>query len=365
MRRRVGRKDKVLVVEDRGGQDGKGDGSRVGWFCAYTPLEPIIACGFEPQKLLGSGNGTEAADGILQANLCPYVRACLEQGLSGDAPSALVFAGCCDSMRRLKDAWERYCRPRFTYMLDLPRGSGPRELELFTMSVKGLIAGLEELSGHPMSAVSLKEAIFRRSRADSRLAEISAMAAGGGLSGSSLNEAFVRAQTMSHADTRETSLPSGAESSPGAKPVVLSGNISRDGRLVRLVEECGGHVAALDLCSGARFLTWTDGLPDLDGMGVEDLVFLLAVRYLDKTPCPRMSDHSRRDGSLLELVKETGAGGVIHVPLMFCDPCLYDLPRLQHRLREAGVPGLVLQSDYQDENLGGLRTRIEAFLEMI
>ena len=78
-----------------------------------------------------------------------------------------------------------------------------------------------------------------------------------------------------------------------------------------------------------------------------------------------MLTHDERLDNLVDLARESGARGVVFVPLMFCDPFLYELPRLKSRLEAAGLPGLFLESDFRDENIGQLRTRVEAFMEML
>ncbi|MDR1977921.1 MAG: 2-hydroxyacyl-CoA dehydratase family protein [Synergistaceae bacterium] len=55
----------------------------------------------------------------------------------------------------------------------------------------------------------------------------------------------------------------------------------------------------------------------------------------------------------------------IDINLKFCT--LYDIEgyQIERALREAGIPGLGLETDYTDEDAGQLRTRVGAFLEML
>ena len=73
----------------------------------------------------------------------------------------------------------------------------------------------------------------------------------------------------------------------------------------------------------------------------------------------------RRFEYLKELVESSGAAGVIYSTVKFCDSHLYDLPLLDKDLRQAGIPFLWLENDYEWTGLGQLRTRVEAFLEML
>jgi len=57
--------------------------------------------------------------------------------------------------------------------------------------------------------------------------------------------------------------------------------------------------------------------------------------------------------------------GVIFYTLKFCDPFLYDVPVLKSELSVRGIPGLVLEGDYTPGTMGRVKTRIQAFVEML
>lgn len=350
-----------------------------GYLCAYTPVEILLAAGFEPVRLFGLPGETERADAVLSSTLCPYVRACMEEGLQGGAPDTVLFAGCCDSMRRLYDAWTYYCGPGFTHLIEVPRDTGQYSLSVFESSIWDLIGRLEEHTGTPITAAAIVEAIEIRRGDDSVVAGLTDLlrqtcARDASLVYESFKDAQVDSPKESPRDAGDTGVlisggsggGTGREGSVRGKPVMVTGNVLQSGKLIGLIEECGGRVSCLDLCSAERFPTWGPedervSLPaDLDG-----LVRLLAKTYLDRVPCPRMLDRGRRYEAVLRSAEESGAAGVIYLPLMFCDPFLYDLPGLKYRLDSSGIPGLVMESDYRDENPGQLRTRIEAFLEML
>ncbi|OGO30900.1 MAG: hypothetical protein A2Z29_01465 [Chloroflexi bacterium RBG_16_56_11] len=78
-----------------------------------------------------------------------------------------------------------------------------------------------------------------------------------------------------------------------------------------------------------------------------------------------MKDNQRRFDHVFRLIEEFRAEGVIFYTLKFCDPFLYDLPQLKEQLAGRGVPALVLEGDYTPGTLGRVRTRIEAFIEML
>jgi benzoyl-CoA reductase/2-hydroxyglutaryl-CoA dehydratase subunit BcrC/BadD/HgdB len=112
--------------------------------------------------------------------------------------------------------------------------------------------------------------------------------------------------------------------------ILISGSILENPRIVDLVEECGARVVGDDLCTGTR------GFRD-DVTADGDALTALARHYLGRTPCPRMKDARRRFDSVLAIIDESRAEGVIFYTLKFCDPYLYDVPLLKAELAERAV----------------------------
>jgi benzoyl-CoA reductase/2-hydroxyglutaryl-CoA dehydratase subunit BcrC/BadD/HgdB len=78
-----------------------------------------------------------------------------------------------------------------------------------------------------------------------------------------------------------------------------------------------------------------------------------------------MKDAPKRFDHVLRMIDEFRVDGVIFYTLKFCDPFLFDVPLLKERLAEKGIPTLRLEGDYTPGTLGRVRTRIEAFIEML
>ena len=68
---------------------------------------------------------------------------------------------------------------------------------------------------------------------------------------------------------------------------------------------------------------------------------------------------------IVRLAKEYQVDGVIDLNLKFCT--LYDTEGrlVERRLKEEGIPCLGLETDYTDNDAEQLRTRVEAFLELL
>jgi benzoyl-CoA reductase/2-hydroxyglutaryl-CoA dehydratase subunit BcrC/BadD/HgdB len=139
-----------------------------------------------------------------------------------------------------------------------------------------------------------------------------------------------------------------------------------DTAFVELVEGSGAHVVMDDLCTGTRFF-WDD-VPE-----TSDPLEGLARRYL-YVHCPRShvpmkdgreADLENRYGYIDGFVKDWKASGAIFYIVRFCDTCELEGPDLREYLSDKGIPVLMIEDDYSTSTIGQLRTRVQAFLEMM
>jgi benzoyl-CoA reductase/2-hydroxyglutaryl-CoA dehydratase subunit BcrC/BadD/HgdB len=141
-------------------------------------------------------------------------------------------------------------------------------------------------------------------------------------------------------------------------PVLVSGSVIDEPRVLEILEASGGRVVGDDLCTGWR------GFSPPAGEGV-DPIDRLMDRHFARFPCPSRLKAQDRAPILVNLVKRTGARGVVFFLQKFCTPHLADLPVVQETLQAEGLRGLVVEMEETGINEGQLRTRLEAFLEML
>jgi benzoyl-CoA reductase/2-hydroxyglutaryl-CoA dehydratase subunit BcrC/BadD/HgdB len=143
--------------------------------------------------------------------------------------------------------------------------------------------------------------------------------------------------------------------------LLFYGCINDDVTLVRLIEECAAQVVMDDTCIGARGhlgRVIVDGGDPLAGF----------VRYyFTGFQCPRTyrGPDAQRFDYLAHAARQFRADGVVLYMLAFCDPHKLDLVDVRQYLEAAGLPCLTLEDDYTLANLESLRTRIQAFVEMV
>lgn len=134
-----------------------------------------------------------------------------------------------------------------------------------------------------------------------------------------------------------------------------------DKKLIGIIEELGGRIVGDDLWSGL--------IPHIDVDIQDSTLEAVARAYLGRTPhgaLPYLDLASdRRIKRLKELISAFKAQGVIYHTLRYCDPYTFKAKETKDILEKEGIPLLELHTEYAGSDFEAIRTRVEAFVEMI
>lgn len=343
----------------------------IGVFCTYAPAEVLHAAGCAPVRLTPAGTsaGAAGADRHLQTYACAVARGVLAAATTSrwDWLAGVVFPHTCDTMQALADVW-REARPGLAVgtLVGPVAVESPFAAAYLVAELRRFIAHLEAHGGVTVSDEALRASI-RVYNENRRL--LSALRRS--LPYSDWLRAALASQTMpveEHTRLLKNLPPASPDHGPGPSPakrdasggrVVLVGAVLDDPALPACIEELGGVVADDDLCTGRRAC---EPLVDED---VTDPLMALARRELRRPPCPaRYAPGQPRPARLLRLVHDSRANGVIFLQQKFCEPHAFDLPPLRAALDQIGVAHLTLEMEGSALD-GALRTRVQAFLEML
>ena len=131
-------------------------------------------------------------------------------------------------------------------------------------------------------------------------------------------------------------------------------------KLPHIIESAGAAVVCEESCIGTR--AFTNLVPETDGT-VEAQLKAIADRYM-QIHCACFTPNDERLDDIVRLAKEYRVDGVVHYNLQFCHTYANEAVKVEKRLEKEGIPLLRIETDYGDDT-GQLRTRIDAFLEMI
>jgi len=348
--------------------DKRGNKKSIGWFCSYVPEEMIIAAGFEPVRLKGEMEKMRAADSYLFSNMCPYVKNILESGLSNrfEDVEGIIFANSCDGMRRLYDLWTQYVQTPFTYMLEIPKNRDEHGIKYFADQFLDLKTRLEQAFDIEISNDHLSKAISFMN--DRRTMVMDLFKAQKDIhsrhQGSELLALCMEEATCPKDETtlriKNFSGRSSTSMHSHQKPprIAVMGNVVDNPILFRMVESAGAQVVLFDTCDGLIHFA----RPVENG---SDPIESLARRCLLKPPCARMPGFGKRIERLEQLIEDYSIEGIIYNNLKFCDYSLFEAPQVEGFLRKSSLPLLVLENDYLWGDVERMKTRVEAFSEMM
>ena len=166
------------------------------------------------------------------------------------------------------------------------------------------------------------------------------------------------------ADELEQRIEDGVTVFPvGTKRIMLTGTplAIPNWKLHHIVETSGAAVVCEEMCTGTRYF---ENLVEEDCKTLDEAYMALAQRYM-KTNCACFTPNTGRIDDLLRLAKEYKVDGIIDVNLKFC--CLYDTEgyHVERAMKAAGIPVLGIETDYTDTDAEQLKTRVQAFVEML
>lgn len=358
----------------------KGGKTIIGYVCSFVPLEFITASGGVPFRVRGNiHEPITKGDTLLETIVCPYYRSCFDLSVKEkyDFLSGMVIPHGCDSMVRSFSAWSYGLPFPYFHFVNIPSVCEESSFEFFHAELDAFRKSLEKFTGKAIGEEDLKQAIgvhnenrdkakalYELRKTDPPLisgTELTmVLTAGSSLPIEESNDLFD--QVLSEAKKR------------GTPPLKRGPRILVDGacldniELIKLVEELGGNVVADTICNGAR-----DHLPKTDMN--EDPLDALSRRYLDKINCPKTyranktgtfeGDAANRFGDIGAYAKAFNVDGAILYVYKYCDPFGFEVPARKAYYQSINVPLLHLEDIYSAGTMGQLRTRVQAFLEMI
>lgn len=347
----------------------------IGYNCYMVP-EPLLSMGnMFPIRLRAPGvENTELATHYMTPFICSYARSILECLLAGtyEFLGGLVFAACCTHIQRschnfemLNDNLDK--EGFFTHILDTPRKIYEPGIKLLTKDLRKAAQKISHDYGIDISDESLAKAIKEQNSFYSLLREFSDLRKEDNpkISGAEFHKVMVAVKSAPKDMLIEPlkRLLAAINEREGIKDyrarIMVLGSIFDNPRFTELIEEQGGLVVADRYCFGS--------LPGLETIAEDgDPYENLARHYLNTCECPRMMEKIKdREQSVLKWAKEFKSDGIIFETMKFCDLWGYESLTGMRNLRKRDIPTVKIEREYALTGEGQLRTRVQAFIELI
>ncbi|MDH4210214.1 MAG: double-cubane-cluster-containing anaerobic reductase [candidate division WOR-3 bacterium] len=347
----------------------------IGTFCIYVPDEIAMAADAIPVALCG---GTQFSipygEKMFPRNICPLIKSTFGLALSKTCPYGPikdlgVGETTCDAKKK---AWDVV---NF-HVMEVPQKKTDLDFKLWYQAVLDFKNRVEELTGKKVEANRLAETINimnDKRRALQKLNEYRKLDPPtiSGLDALVVMQAALNddpARFTEHLIELNNELDdrvhrSISPFSKGVKRIMISGcpSVMGNWKVHSLIEKSGAAIVVDETCTGTRYFNdlVEDGAHEIDKQ-----LRALADRYM-KIDCACFSPNNERMKSIERIVDDRTVDGVVQYILQYCHGYNVEAIRVAGILSKKSIPNIKIETDYAEEDMGQLRTRIDAFLEQL
>ena len=362
-------------------QDEKEAGRKiVGSYCVFVPEEIVLAANATLVGLCsGADFAMEAVESLLPRNTCALIKSSFGFKLGKVCPylesaDMVVGENTCDGKKKAYETLTELVEN--LYVMDLPQVKSDEGKSLLMAEYRRFKSAVEQLTGVSITAESLKSSILTVNAKRSAMHRLSLLRKAdpcpiSGLDGLLANQVFFYDNPARFTESVNNicdELEKQIEQKQGVFPentprILVSGcpQAVPNWKLPHIVETSGAVIVGEESCVGER---GTRNLTDESGETIEDMMDAIADRYF-KVDCAIFTPNPERLDHIRQMAKAYKADGVIHFGLQFCQPYLMEAIPVEKALEKEGIPCLRVETDYGTEDMGQLKTRVEAFIEQL
>jgi benzoyl-CoA reductase/2-hydroxyglutaryl-CoA dehydratase subunit BcrC/BadD/HgdB len=352
----------------------------IGTYCTFVPEEIIIAAGGIMVGLCaGADFATEQVEKILPKNLCALIKSTFGFKLGGvcpylEASDLVVGENTCDGKKK---AWEVFKNlVKNLYVIDIPQTKSSETRALLKSEYLKFVSKIEEISGNKITVENLRkgiEVVNAKRKAVYRLSQTRTNDPSpiSGLDSLLVNQIFFyedpirfTLQINALCDELENRAASKKGVSPAHTPRILVSGCPMavpNWKIPDIIETSGGVIVAEESCVGER---GTRNIVEASGSSVDSLVDALVDRY-SRIDCAIYSPNPDRLAHIREMYKKYKADGIVLYGIQFCTPYSMEAIGIEKELENDGIPAIRIETDYSQEDVGQLKTRLQAFIERI
>jgi len=359
----------------------KASGKKViGYLSALGPVEIMTAAGVLPIRL--KGNVSEAiskGDAYMETIVCPFVRNVFDLAVKGkyDFLDGMVLPHQCDSIDRTNETWSYTLNLPYWHFLNLPHVADDPSIAFTKEILRIFVKSLEKYTGTTITDEAIAKAVAAHNQNRKLMRDLYDLRKSNPplISGVEMMKVCVAAMSLPVEESsalvesviKEVKGRTPAAGDPKAKRIMIIGDQIDDVAVIEAIESTGAYLVMDDLSTGSK-MYWQD----VDATA--DPLQGIAERYLRKLKVPTTFVGSaptyqgileERFGHMKNYVKDFKVDGVILFIYKYCDPYGFEVPAIKSYVEAAGAPVLYLEDEYSTSSLARVKTRIEAFLEMI
>ncbi|TKB10026.1 double-cubane-cluster-containing anaerobic reductase [Desulforhopalus sp. IMCC35007] len=352
----------------------------IGSYCVFVPEEIALAAGATLVGLCsGADFAMEEVEKLLPRNTCALIKSAFGFKIGKVCPylesaDMVVGENTCDGKKKAYETLGHMIDN--LYVMDLPQVKSANGRALLKAEYLRFKEAVEELTGVSITKESLREGIRvvnAKRKAMHRLLALRKAdpAPISGLDALLANQVFFydnparfTESVNKICDELEQRIAKGEGGFKVKTPRILISGCPQavpNWKLPMIVEASGGVIVGEESCVGER---GTRNLTDDSGETVDEMIEALVDRYF-QVDCAIFTPNTERLDHVKEMAQMYKADGVIHYGLQFCQPYLMEAIPVEKSMEENGIPCLRIETDYSMEDMGQLKTRVEAFIEQL
>jgi benzoyl-CoA reductase/2-hydroxyglutaryl-CoA dehydratase subunit BcrC/BadD/HgdB len=351
----------------------------IGTFCVYIPEEVVVAAGGICVGLCGGAQGPIAdAERILPRNICPMVKSAFGFKIGRICPYFQVVdfvygETTCDAKKKTWELLDEYVP---THVMEIPQMKREKDKALWLDEVKDFKVAVDKITGTETGFDEMAQAIVTINAKRKALQRLNNLRHHNPspISGKDMllieqiafydePNRFVE-QVNALCEELEERIKQGVAVTPATTPrIMVSGTPMAlpNWKLHNIIETSGAVVVNEESCIGTRYYK---DLIDEGATTMEQQLERLTERYM-KIDCSCFTPNTERIDQVLKEYEESGAQGIIDYCLQFCHTYNIEAVKLRKACEEHGIPFMTIESDYSPDDVGQLKTRVEAFIEQI
>lgn len=361
--------------------DSKQEGRKIiGTFCVFVPEEIVLAANAVCVGLCaGAELAFEEAEQFVPRNTCSLIKAAFGFNLAKVCPyiestDMIVGENTCDGKKKAFETYKDTVKN--FYVMDIPQTKSEAGRNLLKAEFMKFAAALEELTGNKLTVESLKrgiEIVNNKRQAILRLAKLRAHnpVPISGLDVLLANQVYFyddperfTSSVNAICDELEQRIEKNIGVFAANTPRILVSGCPMaipNWKVPQIIETSGATIIGEEMCTGER---GTQNLTEIKGNTLEELMDNIVDRYM-KIDCAVFTPNQSRLEHIKDMAKKYKADGVLNYTLQFCQPYSHESMSFSKELENDGIPVLNLETDYSREDIGQLKTRVEAFIELI
>lgn len=343
----------------------------IGAACLSVPEEVIYAAGMLPWRIAGTWReNVPLASAYRLPYTCPFCTHVLESLLTGelDFLDGVVFTDRDYDLVRLSDVWEEIGKTPFFHIMHVPQQQSEIAYQQLAKGIRGLMSALEQFGGSKITDKSLRHAIDVYNERQVLVTKIYELRkrempplSGAEMLGITTAAGVMPAEEfnrelkllLSYLEGRRAALSS------FSPRLLVSSDMLDNPAYLQAIEDVGCLVAMDDLDTGSRYFVET-----VDA-SLADPAYSLAKHYITSHGSARTGYWDQQAQQLIEWARGFNISGIVDLRQTWCFPRMWRAPFLARTLNESGIPNITIEREYHLAQLGQLRTRIGAFLEML